>query len=128
MPEKDFIREYRIKYLKAHPEAFFYKLPDAYRTGLKPFDAFVLTEDGGFIALEFKWARSGNTFNTNCVLPHQKRALKKVKMLGHTAYVVLKSSTKIFHFDIDLVLKYKIIDLRESNVYQNKKTTKSYQG
>lgn len=111
MPESTFINEFKKSYLTKYPKAFWFEIPDAPQTGLKPFDVFLIKEKNKYGCLEFKYMKSGKTFNTNLVRPHQKRALKHVKDLGGFAYVVLKCDKKIYYLEIDEVLSKEKIEL-----------------
>lgn len=111
MKEKDFTRKFLKDYKAKHPKAFIYKIPDAFRTGIKPFDAFIVNE-GKFTALEFKVQEGKKTFRTSKVTPHQKEFLKQVKEAGGKAFVILNAAGEVFCFDIDEVLENEVIELK----------------
>ena len=77
--EAGFIEHFKAEVYQQNRHAFVYKIPDAYRTGLKPFDVIL---DVGFVRyLEFKWLeKTRKTFQPKDLFrPHQIRILNQIQ-------------------------------------------------
>ena len=78
-PEAAFIEHFKAEVYRQNRHAFAYKIPDAYRTGLKPFDVIL---DAGIVRyLEFKWLeKTRKTFQPKDLFrPHQIRILNQIQ-------------------------------------------------
>ena len=95
--ESNFIRWFRAKYIPE--DAFWYKIPDSFHGGYRPFDAICLFANGKFAAFEFKYQRVGLSFNLkNNVLVHQKTNLNKIIKNNQQSYLALRLTQKTYIF------------------------------
>lgn len=76
--ERDFIDKFKEKVYQKYRKTFFYKIPDGFRTGSKPFD--VILDNGKTHYLEFKWLNENRkSFKVSSIFQsHQIRILNQL--------------------------------------------------
>lgn len=104
--EARFIESFKREFYKVNRNWFFYKIPDADRTGLKPFDVIINT--GQVHYLEFKWIeKNRKSFKVDALFRiHQLRNLAKLQDLEERqcSWGIIKKGYDIFLFNIDQLI------------------------
>ena len=96
--ESEFIERFKAEVYRQHRNAFCYKIPDAFQTGLKPFD--VILDTGVVRYLEFKWVDNNRlSFRPiDLFRPHQIRTLSLIQesKAYPCCYGVIQHKSKVF--------------------------------
>jgi len=99
--ESDYTAHLRKRFIENHPDAFWFKIPDFFgKDGVKkPFDAFFISSNIGFGAIESKLHKSLSPFHFNKIESHQINALRKVKRNNGLAFIVVGIRAQTTEFD-----------------------------
>ena len=110
MLESKFINDFYKKLKIDFPEIFWYKINDAYNTGLKPFDVTACWQNL-HMAIEFKkhekFAKKNTTFHISKMEPHQITYLEQAQENGCWSIVICRfKGYKTIWWPVDVIRDY----------------------